>query len=51
MRPCAEGSVNGIGEGDQAYPRVQVAPGIENALPALLKLFSGENSGKRGLAP
>lgn len=45
------GGVNGIGEGDQAHPREQVALGIENVLLALLKLFSGENFGKRVLAP
>jgi NADPH-dependent curcumin reductase CurA len=30
---------------------VQVEHGIENFLPALLKLFSGENFGKLVLAP
>ena len=37
-------------EGKLATPKVQVEHGIENFLPALLKLFSGENFGKLLLA-
>ena len=32
-------------------PKIQVEHGVENFLPALLKLFSGENFGKLVLAP
>ncbi|MBD2724007.1 NADP-dependent oxidoreductase [Hymenobacter armeniacus] len=38
-------------EGKLHMPKVQVEHGIENFLPALLKLFSGENFGKLVLAP
>ena len=38
-------------EGKLRTPKVQVEHGIENFLPALLKLFSGENFGKLVLAP
>ncbi|HEX8657053.1 MAG TPA: NADP-dependent oxidoreductase [Hymenobacter sp.] len=38
-------------EGKLQTPKVQVEHGIENFLPALLKLFSGENFGKLVLAP
>ena len=37
-------------EGKLSTPKVQVEHGIENFLPALLKLFSGENFGKLLLA-
>ena len=37
--------------GQLQAPKVQVEHGIENFLPALLKLFSGENFGKLVLAP
>ncbi|SFQ72162.1 NADP-dependent oxidoreductase [Hymenobacter arizonensis] len=40
-----------IQEGKLHSPKVQVEHGIENFLPALLKLFSGENFGKLVLAP
>jgi NADPH-dependent curcumin reductase CurA len=40
-----------IREGKLHSPKVQVEHGIENFLPALLKLFSGENFGKLVLAP
>ncbi|WP_210518625.1 NADP-dependent oxidoreductase [Hymenobacter terricola] len=40
-----------IQEGKLKSPKVQVEHGIENFLPALLKLFSGENFGKLVLAP
>ena len=38
-------------EGKLHSPKIQVEYGIENFLPALLKLFSGENFGKLVLAP
>jgi NADPH-dependent curcumin reductase CurA len=38
-------------EGKLTAPKVQTEHGIENFLPALLKLFSGENFGKLVLAP
>ena len=38
-------------EGKLHSPKIQVEHGIENFLPALLKLFSGENFGKLVLAP
>ena len=38
-------------QGKLRSPKVQVEHGIENFLPALLKLFSGENFGKLVLAP
>jgi len=37
--------------GQLKAPKVQVEHGLENFLPALLKLFSGENFGKLLLAP
>jgi len=40
-----------IREGKLHSPKVQVEHGLENFLPALLKLFSGENFGKLVLAP
>ncbi|MBD2769481.1 NADP-dependent oxidoreductase [Hymenobacter sp. BT664] len=40
-----------IQEGKLRSPKIQVEHGIENFLPALLKLFSGENFGKLVLAP
>ncbi|WP_046246817.1 NADP-dependent oxidoreductase [Hymenobacter terrenus] len=40
-----------IHEGKLRSPKVHVEHGIENFLPALLKLFSGENFGKLVLAP
>lgn len=40
-----------IKAGQLAAPKVQVEHGVENFLPALLKLFSGENFGKLVLAP
>ncbi len=40
-----------IQEGKLMAPKVQVEHGVENFLPALLKLFSGENFGKLVLAP
>ncbi len=40
-----------IREGQLSSPKVQVEHGIENFLPALLKLFSGQNFGKLVLAP
>ena len=40
-----------IQAGQLHSPRVQVEHGVENFLPALLKLFSGENFGKLVLAP
>ena len=40
-----------IQEGTMKTPKVQVEHGIENFLPTLLKLFSGENFGKLVLAP
>ena len=40
-----------IKEGKLKATKVQVEKGIENFLPALLKLFSGENFGKLVLAP
>ncbi len=40
-----------ITEGKLHAPKVQVEHGVENFLPALLKLFSGENFGKLVLAP
>ena len=40
-----------IKNGQLHSPKVQVEHGIENFLPALLKLFSGENFGKLVLAP
>ena len=40
-----------IQEGKLISPKVQVEHGIENFLPTLLKLFSGENFGKLVLAP
>jgi NADPH-dependent curcumin reductase CurA len=40
-----------IQEGKLKSPKVQVEHGIDNFLPALLKLFSGENFGKLVLAP
>ena len=40
-----------IKEGKLKSPKVQVEHGIENFLPTLLKLFSGENFGKLVLAP
>lgn len=38
-------------EGQLVSPKVQVEHGVENFLPALLKLFSGQNFGKLVLAP
>ena len=38
-------------EGKLHQPKIQVEHGIENFLPSLLKLFSGENFGKLVLAP
>ena len=38
-------------EGKLHSPKIQVEHGVENFLPALLKLFSGENFGKLVLAP
>ncbi|WP_151087258.1 NADP-dependent oxidoreductase [Hymenobacter baengnokdamensis] len=38
-------------EGKLKAPKVQVEHGVENFLPALLKLFSGQNFGKLLLAP
>ncbi|MFD1468931.1 NADP-dependent oxidoreductase [Hymenobacter caeli] len=40
-----------IKEGKLVSPKVQVEHGVENFLPALLKLFSGQNFGKLVLAP
>ncbi|OGX88414.1 NADP-dependent oxidoreductase [Hymenobacter lapidarius] len=40
-----------IQEGKLKSPKIQVEHGIENFLPALLKLFSGGNFGKLVLAP
>jgi NADPH-dependent curcumin reductase CurA len=40
-----------IQQGKLRSPKVQVEHGIESFLPALLKLFSGENFGKLVLAP
>ena len=40
-----------IQDGKLHSPKVQVEHGIKNFLPALLKLFSGENFGKLVLAP
>ena len=40
-----------IQQGQLHSPKIQVEHGIENFLPALLKLFSGENFGKLVLAP
>ena len=40
-----------IQEGKLHSPKIQVEHGIENFLPSLLKLFSGENFGKLVLAP
>ena len=40
-----------IREGKLISPKVQIEHGIENFLPTLLKLFSGQNFGKLVLAP
>jgi len=40
-----------IQQGKLHSPKVQVEHGVENFLPALLKLFSGQNFGKLVLAP
>jgi len=40
-----------IQAGQLHSPKIQVEHGVENFLPALLKLFSGENFGKLVLAP
>ena len=40
-----------IKEGRLKSPKIQIEHGIENFLPTLLKLFSGENFGKLVLAP
>lgn len=49
--PATQEMAGWLRDGRLLTPKVQVAHGIHNFLPALLQLFSGENFGKVLLAP